>query len=300
MRQNLRRFSHFVILPTLALSIATGGVYAKSKAKGTAAHHHDAAHAAMHKKHQARLATVLADPSRVEDAKRDKYRHPAETLEFFRVHPDHKIGEYAPGGEWVSRLLGRYVDGPGKLVGLYFDPKIFTDPKTQDGVKAGAVKYPEDVAKVTGRPASDYSAFTLDAIPASEKGTFDRILIMRMMHNLTRWNAADSELKAMRSLLKDDGLVGIEQHRASKTAPYSYTDGSKGYMREADIIKRMELNGFELVGKSEINANPKDTANWPDGVWTLPPALRLKDQDKAKYEAIGESDRMTLLFRKRP
>jgi predicted methyltransferase len=122
---------------------------------------------------------------------------------------------------------------------------------------------------------------------------------MRMMHNIMNWNIADAEIKAMRDLLKPDGLIGIEQHRAKADAPYSYADGSKGYMREADIIKFMEVNGFELVAKSEINANPKDIANWPDGVWTLPPALRLKDVDRAKYTAIGESDRMTLLFKKR-
>jgi predicted methyltransferase len=104
----------------------------------------------------------------------------------------------------------------------------------------------------------------------------------------------------MRDLLKPDGLLGIEQHRAKADAPYSYTNGSKGYMRETDIINFMEIHGFELVAKSEVNANPKDSANWPDGVWTLPPALRLKDVDRAKYEAIGETDRMTLLFKKRP
>jgi predicted methyltransferase len=258
-----------------------------------------AAHTAMHLAHQARLAKILADPSRADDAKRDKYRHPAETLEFFRVHPSDKIGEYAPGGEWVSRLLGRYVDGPGKLVGLYFNPAGFPDPKTQERIKASAAKYADDVAKVTGRPASDYSAFTLGDIPDGQKGTFNRILIMRMMHNLNGWNIADSELKAMRDLLKDDGLVGIEQHRAKADASYAISNGENGYMREADVIKMMEINGFDLVGSSEINANPKDSADWPDGVWTLPPVLAKKDVDRAKYEAIGESDRMTLLFKKR-
>jgi predicted methyltransferase len=255
---------------------------------------------ALQKAHKDRLIKVVADPSRAEDAKRDKYRHPVETLEFFRVQPDHKIGEYAPGGEWVSRLLGRYVDGPGKLTGLYFNPAGFTDPKRQENIKAGAAKYADDVAKATGKPATDFAAFTLGAIPEGEKGTFDRILIMRMMHNLMRWNIADSEIEAMRALLKDDGMIGIEQHRAKPNAPYSYANGDNGYVREADIIKFMEVNGFQLVGKSEINANPKDTANWPDGVWTLPPVLTLKDKDRAKYEAIGETDRMTLLFKKRP
>ena len=260
-----------------------------------------AAHDTMHKAHQARMAKILADPSRAEDSKRDKYRHPAETFEFFRIHPDHVVGEYAPGGEWISRTLGRYIDEKGKFNGLFFSTNAgFGTPEQHARTKASAAKFGEDVAKVTGRPATDYTGFTLDAIPEGAKGTYDRILIMRMMHNLTRWNIVDTELKRMRELLKPDGMIGIEQHRAKASAPYSYTDGNKGYMREADIIKRMELNGFELVAKSEVNANPKDAANWPDGVWTLPPALTLKDVDKAKYEAIGESDRMTLLFKKRP
>jgi predicted methyltransferase len=271
-------------------------------AGGAIAHDHGskADEAAMHKAHQDAWTKILADPSRAEDSKRDKYRHPAETFDFFRIHPDHKVGEYAPGGEWVSRTLGRYLADKGKFVGLYFSTNAgFGDAATAERIKAGAAKYPADVSKVTGRPATDYTAYTLDAIPDGEKGTFDRIIIMRMLHNMFRWNIADTELKRMRDLLKDDGLIGIEQHRAKATAPFSYADGNKGYMREADIIKLMELNGFELVAKSEINANPKDTANWPDGVWTLPPTYQLKDVDKAKYEAIGESDRMTLLFKKR-
>jgi predicted methyltransferase len=141
---------------------------------------------------------------------------------------------------------------------------------------------------------------TLQNVPADEKGTFDRILLPRMLHNMLQWNNADSELKVMRELLKPDGMIGIEQHRAKADAPFSYTDGSKGYLRQADVVRLMELNGFELVRASEINANSKDPANWPAGVWTLPPTLALKDQDKARYQAIGESDRMTLLFRKRP
>jgi predicted methyltransferase len=257
------------------------------------------AHDVMHASHKARMAKILADPSRAEDAKRDQYRHPAETFEFFRIHPDHVVGEYAPGGEWISRTLGRYIDEKGKFNGLYFSMNAgFGTPEQATRIKASAAKFGDDVGKVTGRPASAYKGFTLDAIPDGEKGTYDRIVIMRMMHNLTRWNIADTELKRMRELLKADGLIGIEQHRAKANAPYSYADGNMGYLREADVIKRMELNGFELVAKSEINANAKDSANWPDGVWTLPPSLALKDVDKAKYQAIGESDRMTLLFKK--
>ncbi len=284
---------------TILLALATAALAAPAIAEDHG-HKHDAAHAAMHKAHQERMAKILADPSRAEDAKRDKYRHPAETFEFFRIHPNHVVGEYAPGGEWISRTLGHYMEGSGKFNGLFFSTTVFADEKTREGVKAGAAKFADDVAKVTGKPASDYRAFTLDAVPDGAKGTFDRIIVMRMIHNLMRWNMADQEIKRMRDLLKDDGLLGIEQHRAKADAPFSYADGSKGYVREADVIKFMEVNGFELVAKSEINANPKDSANWPDGVWTLPPVRRFDKENDAKYQAIGESDRMTLLFKKRP
>ena len=220
---------------------------------------------------------------------------------FFGVRPDMKVGEYAPGGEWYSRFLGLYLGQQGKLVGLYFNPTSGPfNEKAQAGIAKGVASYPQNVASFTGLPASRFSAMTLKDVPESEKGTFDRILVPRMLHNMLQWNNADSELKVMRALLKPDGMIGIEQHRAKPNAPFSYADGSKGYLREADVIRLMELNGFELVRSLQINANPKDSANWPDGVWTLPPTLALKEQDKAKYQAIGESDRMTLLFRKRP
>lgn len=246
------------------------------------------------------LKAAVADPLRKQDQPRDAARHPVETLTFFGVAPTMKVGEYAPGGEWYSRLLGLYLGKQGHLVGLYFNTQSGAfKPDSQEKIRKSAAEYPADVAKFTGIDASHFAGYTLDAVPEAEKGTFDVIIIPRMMHNLLNWNIADSEIKAMRGLLKPGGLIGIEQHRAKADAPYSYTDGSKGYLREADVIRFMELNGFTLAGKSEANANPKDSANWPDGVWTLPPTFALKDQDKAKYQAIGESDRMTLLFRKR-
>jgi predicted methyltransferase len=250
---------------------------------------------------KAEIAAAVASPLRDKDKARDQYRRPAETLEFFQVAPDMKVGEYAPGGEWYSRLLGLYLGPKGKLVGLYFDPTSGAfNERSQQGIRDGAAKYPADVAAASGLPAERFSAMTLEKLPDAEKGTFDRILVMRMMHNLMRWNIADREIKAMRELLKPDGMIGIEQHRARPDAPYSYADGSKGYLREADVIKFMEVNGFTYVGKSEANANKKDPANWEGGVWTLPPMMRgAKEEDKARLQAIGESDRMTLLFRKR-
>lgn len=249
------------------------------------------------------LAAAVADPLREKDRARDVYRKPAETLSFFQVSPTMKVGEYAPGGGWYSRLLGLYLGPKGKLVGLYFDPtsSAFGD-KMKAGIRESATKYPAEVAEWSGQPAERFSAYTLETLSDGEKGTFDRILVMRMMHNLLRWNLAAHEIKQMRELLKPDGMIGIEQHRAKPDAPYSYTDGSKGYLREADVIKFMEVNGFTYVGKSEANANPKDPANWAEGVWTLPPQFGGNPDaaTKAKLQAIGESDRMTLLFRKRP
>ncbi len=243
------------------------------------------------------LAAAIADPRRNEDRARDAFRKPAETLSFFQISPTMKVGEYAPGGGWYSRLLGLYLGPKGKLVGLYFNPLSGPfNEKSQQGIRDGAAKYPAEVAGWSGQPADRFAAMTLDAVPEAEKGTFDRIIVARMMHNLLRWNIADSEVKAMRALLKDGGLLGIEQHRAKANAPFAYTDGSKGYLREADVIKFMEINGFNFVGKSAANANPRDTADYPEGVWELPPVLRTK---REALKAVGESDRMTLLFRKR-
>lgn len=250
---------------------------------------------------EALLELAAANPKRKDDRARDAWRHPVESMVFFGVRPDMKVGEYAPGGEWYSRFLGLYLGQQGKLVGLFFDPSApaFSE-KMRTGIAASAAKYPQNVAAFTGQPVTRFTAMTLKDVPAAEKGTFDRILIPRMLHNMLQWNNADSELKAMRDLLKPGGMIGIEQHRAKADAPFAYADGSKGYLRQADVQRLMELNGFELVRASEINANPKDSANWPEGVWTLPPSLEGKDPDKTKYKAIGESDRMTLLFRKRP
>lgn len=246
------------------------------------------------------LTAVIADPHRDKDRARDKWRNPAETLTFFGVTPTMKVGEYAPGGGWYSRILGMYLGPKGELVGLYRSPSSGTlDAKQQQTLRDQAAKFPSEVAGWSGQPVDRFAGMTLGDVPASEKGTYDRILIMRMLHNMQRGNYAAADLKTMGELLKPGGMIGIEQHRAKPDAPDAYVDGNKGYLREADVVKFMDANGFELVAKSEINANPADTADWPDGVWTLPPTLTKGEADKARYQAIGESDRMTLLFRKK-
>jgi predicted methyltransferase len=271
--------------PSLADSHAGGGV--------DEAHIKDTAH--FMKMHGEALSGAINHPSRAEDKARDAFRHPAETLAFFHVGPEMKVGEYAPGGGWYSRLLGHYLGGEGQLVGLYANPLTATaDPARQQRIRDTAAGFGKEVAGYTGLPAEKFAGITLDNLEG-HKGTFDRILVMRAMHNLLRGGTADTELKAMRELLKDDGLIGIEQHRAKADAPWSYANGTKGYLREADVIDFMRINGFELVAASEINANPKDTADHKEGVWEMPPVLATKRED---LKGLGESDRMTLLFKK--
>ncbi|MBA3862793.1 MAG: methyltransferase [Erythrobacter sp.] len=253
--------------------------------------------AAMFLKHHAEaLSGAINHPTRAEDRARDAYRHPAETLAFFHVAPHMKVGEYAPGGGWYSRLLGHYLGGEGQLVGLFFNPVVVSqDEARRQTIRDAAAKFPGEVAGFTGLPADKFAGMTLDTLPDDQKGTFDRILVIRMMHNIMRSNIADSEIKAMGELLKDDGMIGIVQHRAKADAPWSYANGTRGYMREADVIDFMRINGFDLVAKSDINANPNDTADHEGGVWEMPPVLRTKRED---LKDLGESDRMTLLFKK--
>jgi predicted methyltransferase len=238
------------------------------------------------KEHGEQVSAAITHPTRAEDKARDPFRKPAETLAFFHVGPHMKVGEYAPGGGWYSRLLGHYLGGEGKLVGLYANPLTATaDPARQQRIRDTAAGFGAEVAGYTG----------LETIPADQKGTFDRILVMRAMHNLMRGGTADTELRAMRELLKDDGLLGIEQHRAKPDAPWSYANGTKGYLRQQDVIDFLRINGFELVAASEILANPKDSADHKEGVWEMPPVLGTKREE---LKGLGESDRMTLLFKK--
>jgi predicted methyltransferase len=243
------------------------------------------------------FGAALANANRDADRARDEFRHPAETLAFFRVGPDMKVGEYAPAGGWYSRVLGNYLSPRGKLVGLYSMPEEgVRDAAAAAKIRADAAAFAGQVQSWTGRPVAQSGGLSLDAVTAADKGSFDRIVVMRMMHNLMAGNVADSELKAMRDLLKPGGMLGIEQHRAKEGAPGDYTDGGKGYLRQKDVIGLVEAMGFELVAASEINANPRDTADHPEGVWEMKPSWRTK---RAELENLGESDRMTLLFRKR-
>lgn len=248
------------------------------------------------------LRSILMHERRADDRARDKYRHPADTLRFFGVKPEHTVVEYAPGNSgWYSKIIAPYVAENGKFIGLVFNPDLlpFND-EGKERVRGFPAKFVTSLSEWTSLPAETFSAYTADKVPEEVNGTADYVIIPRMMHNLMRWNVADSEIKVMRNMLKDGGMVGIIQHRAKDGTPFSYADGNKGYLRTDTVVKFMEVNGFELVKKSEVNANPADTADYPKGVWTLPPRFAEGDADKEKYAAIGESDRMTLLFKKLP
>lgn len=247
------------------------------------------------------LQSVLSHERRAGDKARDQYRHPAETLAFFQVQPGQTVVEYAPGGGWYTRILLPYLADGGRYIAVGSDSSggEYPDRAREARAKSWPERFPDMAAKWTGVAADKIVAFESDELPDTIKGTVDRILIVRSLHGLLNGNRADSELRALREMLADDGMVGVVQHRAKPDASYAMSNGTKGYLKQDSVVALFELNGFELVSEAEINANARDTSDYDNGVWTLPPVLRLGDTDKSKYEAIGESDRMTLLFKKR-
>lgn len=248
------------------------------------------------------LAYVLEHPRRDNDRARDRHRNPAETLGFFRVEPGMTVVDYMPAGGWYTRVLVPYLGESGTYIAL--NPAV---PAEAAGFMANmrdtAIRFPEQATGWTGGEGATVAGANSGAVPEELRGTVDRVLIFREIHNMMRFGWLYTSLMDVRALLKDDGLVGVVQHRARADAPSGYANGNNGYLREADVIALFQAHGFELVDKSEVNANPNDPANWEGGVWTLPPGYRGAPEGSARrteLDAIGESDRMTLLFRKRP
>ena len=259
-------------------------------------------HNASGMSHSDKLSGVLAHERRDDDRARDQYRRPAETLAFFDVQPDHTVVEYGPGGGWYTRILAPYVMAEGSYVAINRDSDGSYSSRAREArAKGWTERFKTGLADLMGVGADTVTAFETDEMPDDMAGTADRVLIFRSMHGLNIGNSADEVLKSIRTLLKDDGMVGVVQHRAPEGASYDdYGARQRGYMRKQDVVAIFEANGFELAQSSEINANPNDPANWERGVWTLPPVLATGADDpmRAKYLEIGESDRMTLLFRK--
>ncbi len=258
------------------------------------------------------LDRVLAGEQRSEaNRARDVYRHPKETLLFFGIRPEQTVLEVWPGGGWYTRILANYLGANGALYGVNYADRVWPmlDVATPDWVAAriaATSEFPAQVAIYTDNGIKA-RGFTFETVPADVKGTVDRVLLIRALHNLHRFEkqhgTLSRALSAVHDMLKDDGLVGVEQHRAPATATDAWADGSHGYLKEAAVIALFEQAGFTLVTTSEINANPRDKPAGNDSVWRLPPTLRGSEDDpqrRAAMLAIGESDRMTLLFRKTP
>lgn len=233
------------------------------------------------------IAAAVGSPKRTPaNVARDRYRHPAETLAFFGVKPADTVVEIWPSGGWYTEILAPYLARSGSYVAAA------PLPNGAKGVQALQAKDPVRYGKIriAGFPAKPGDATVPD-------GSADVVLTFRNAHNW-RFGGADQAqamFDAMFAMLKPGGTLGLVEHRLPEGRDASAEEKS-GYLKESTVIGFATKAGFKLAGRSEVNANPRDTADWPQGVWTLPPSYRLGDTDRAKYAAIGESDRMTLRF----
>ncbi|MGZ8137297.1 MAG: class I SAM-dependent methyltransferase [Methylococcaceae bacterium] len=223
---------------------------------------------------------------------RDKYRHPQQTLEFFDVKDNMTVVEVWPGEGWYTEILAPYLKNHGKLYAAHFSAdadelyfkknlhefvnKIKKQPKVYGKVELSVLQPPK-------------------FLQIAPDGSADRVLTFRNVHNWMKNDQAAAVFNAMYKALKPGGILGVVEHRNS-TLKQQDTKAESGYVTEDYVIALARNAGFEFLDKSEINANSKDTKDYSEGVWTLPPALRLKDKDRKKYLAIGESDRMTIKF----
>jgi len=244
----------------------------------------------------ATLDRVLAGDHRGDaNRARDAYRHPKETLEFFGFRRDMAVMEVSPGGGgWYTEILAPALREHGRYVAASWDPD-----STSEYVKTNSKKYAD---KLASRPDL-YDRVKVTALQAPNAlkpvpdGTMDMVLTFRNIHGWMGNDSADAMFAAMYAALKPGGILGVVEHRAKADKPQD-PKAKSGYVREDYAIPMIEKAGFRLIGKSEVNANPKDTADHPDGVWSLPPTFQGGETDRDKYLAIGESDRFTLRFRK--
>lgn len=225
---------------------------------------------------------------------RDAYRHPKQTLEFFGLKQDMTVMEIWPGaGGWYTEVLAPVLKDKGRYIAAGWDPKSEVR-FVQDGIKAYQAKLdsaPDVYGKVQVTALQMPNA--MSPVPA---GSVDMVLTFRNVHNwLAREGQALAMLKAMYDALKPGGVLGVVEHRANPEAAID-PQAKTGYVNEQYAIDLVKSVGFEYVASSEVNANPKDTKDYEQGVWTLPPTYRLGDKDREKYAAIGESDRFTMKF----
>ena len=230
---------------------------------------------------------VASEDRTPKNVARDIYRNPYETLNFFGIESDMTIIELSPGGGWYTEILANYIHYPGTLIAAHFNPEA------GNYQKRGRANFEK---KMNSNPM--YGRVEIVDIDSSlaEPNSIDAVLTFRNLHNWLGPNL-DGIFSNSYKALKPGGIFGVVEHRADAGTSLEKMKKS-GYVTERHAIKMAEKHGFKLVSKSEVNANPKDIKDYPRGVWTLPPNLRLKEVDREKYLNIGESDRMTLLFRK--
>lgn len=240
---------------------------------------------------EAKLKSYANGDHRSEENKaRNQFRHPVETLKFFGISPDMTVVEVYPGGgAWYTEVLAPYLKDEGKLILAAFDSSAHDYYKNANEKLAEKMKSHEAYASVEWREFRPPVKTGL-AIP----GSVDAILTFRNVHGWMRSGAAPMMFEEFYKTLKPGGVLGVVQHRLPADREQD-PKAASGYVKEEYVIKLAEQAGFILVNKSEINANPKDTADHEGGVWALPPSSSAKE-NKEKYEAIGESDRMTLKF----
>jgi predicted methyltransferase len=240
---------------------------------------------------QAAIDGSWRDPA---NTPRDKYRHPGQTLAFFGIRPDMTVVEITPGGGWYAEILAPALRNDGKYVAAVVDPMAVAEGKGRDyqqRSKDGLAK------KFAAAPAQFDKATVVGYDPKAPSfgapGSADLVLTFRNVHNWRSAGQAEGMFKGFYEVLKPGGMLGVVEHRAKADVP---ADDKSGYVGQDQVIALAKAAGFELAGSSEVNANPRDTKDYPGGVWTLPPSNNHPDADDARYQAIGESDRMTLRF----
>jgi predicted methyltransferase len=221
---------------------------------------------------------------------RDAYRHPKETLSFFGIKPNMTVVEISPGGGWYTEILGPYLANGGTLYAAA------GNPAASERAAKGVADFKAKLAGVPATAKVQVTSFGKDHYDSlAPAGSADAVLTFRNVHNWYSAGFAPEAFKAFYAALKPGGVLGVVEHRLPEDRPDEQMKSS-GYMKRSEVVKLAEAAGFKLAGESQVNANPKDTADYPKGVWTLPPNYAEGDADRAKYAAIGESDRMTLKF----
>lgn len=238
-------------------------------------------------------AAIAGDWRSAKNTPRDRYRHPRETLAFFGVQPGQTVIEITPGGGWYAEILAPYLRDRGRYVAAVWDDAIAGQPKYRYDLNNGLRAKFAGNAAVYGKP--DVRLFDPKAPVFGAADSADAVLTFRNAHNWVSDDSAADYFKAFFDVLKPGGTLGVVDHRAKPGTDLA-TMKKSGYLTEALVISLAEGAGFKLDAKSEVNGNPKDGTDHPNGVWTLPPTNRHDPEDDAKYAAIGESDRMTLRF----